>query len=394
MATEETAQAQVNIHGWVGDGYEAVRIAFERNFAEHGERGAAFAATVDGEPVVDLWGGLADPASGSPWQEDTLQVIFSGTKGLVALCLLLLVDRDELELEAPVARYWPEFAAHGKGAVRVLELASHRARLPGIRTPLEEDEILDDRRMAALLADQPQETDPRAGDAYHALTFGWLCGELVRRVDGRSIGAFFDDEVARPLGLDVWIGLPPELEGRVATLEYAPSWWDGRRDEAEVANDPLMVCVLRNPPVFPPGPLPWNRPAWHRAEIPSAGGIASARSLARLYGCLARGGELDGVRLLREQTLADGTRELTRRVDPLIDEPHVFGVGFQLQNVAHRLGPPADAFGHGGAGGSMHCAWPSRRVGVSYAMNALRADMPVDPRSHALLQALHGALVD
>jgi CubicO group peptidase (beta-lactamase class C family) len=380
------------IDGFATPAFAGVRDAFAENLERRGELGAAFAVTLDGEPVVDLWGGVADAATGRPWERDTLQVIFSGTKGLVALCLLMLVDRGQLELDAPVARFWPEFAAHGKEHVRVVEVASHQARLPGIRAPVDEDEMLDDRRMAALLADQAQEEDPRARDAYHALTYGWLCGELVRRVDGRSVGRFFAEEVARPLGLELWIGLPAELEERVSTLRYGPRW--GRRlprDAEAIASDELLARVWDNPPLFPQGRLPWNRADYHRAEIPGAGGVGTARSLARLYGCLARGGELDGVQLLSAATLAEGRRERTRRWEPLVELPMAFGVGFQLQTELRAFGPAADAFGHGGAGGSIHCAWPARRAGISYAMNLMSDDEP-DPRAQALLTAVHDAL--
>jgi CubicO group peptidase (beta-lactamase class C family) len=377
----------------VAPGFEKVRDAFGENLALSSELGAAFAATVDGHLVVDIWGGTADPNVSRPWNRDTLQVIFSGTKGLVALCVLMLVDRGLLDLEAPVALYWPEFAAQDKAAVRVIELVSHRARLPGIRRRVSGDEILDGRHVAALLAAQPQETDPRASDAYHALTYGWLCGELIRRVDGRSVGRFFADEVATPLGLQLWVGLPAELEESVSVLRYCDTWGQRRSwDEDTLRQDELLARIWTNPPLFPPEPIPWNRADWHRAEIPGAGGIGTARSLARLYGCLACGGELDGVRLLSQSTLETGTREITRRREPFIEEPQVFAVGFQLQNEWMPFGPAPDGFGHPGAGGSIHCAWPSARVGLSYCMNLMGDDPPPGPRARRLLEALHGSI--
>lgn len=380
------------VGGFVAPGFEAVREAFVDNLRERGELGAAFAVTRGGEPVVDLWGGVADRATGRPWQRDTLQVIFSGTKGLVALSLLMLVDRGVLEIDAPVARYWPEFAAHGKGHIRVCDVASHRASLPGVREALAQDDILDDRRMAALLADQPAESDPRAASAYHALTYGWLCGELLRRVDGRSVGRFFADEVAAPLELELWIGLPETLEPRVSQLAYARDWGSRSWSAEEIAADELLNRAVNNPPLFPSGLIPWNEPRWHRAEVPGAGGIGSARSLARLYACLAGGGALDGVQLLSASTLARGRQTLSRRWDPLARADQVFGFGFELQTASLPFGPTPDAFGHRGAGGSTHCAWPSLRAGVSYAMNLMRDDADVDPRAQALLRAAHDSL--
>jgi CubicO group peptidase (beta-lactamase class C family) len=385
---------EVLVDGHVADGFEAVREAFADNLRHRGELGAAFAVTCGGEAVVDLWGGSADGDGARPWRQDTLQVIFSGTKGLVALCLLILVDRGALDMQAPVSRYWPEFGASGKRGIRVLDVASHRARLPGIHSALEPDEILDDRRMAALLAAQPAETDPRAASAYHPLTYGWLCGELIRRVDGRSVGRFFAEEVAEPLGLEIFIGLPPDLEPRVSQLAYAPDWGsaDGW-DPEEIDRDELLSRVLNNPPLFPPGRIPWNAAAWHRSEIPGAGGIATARSLARLYGSLALGGELDGVRLLSAGTLERGRRALSRRWDPLARTHQAFAFGFEVQTSLSPLGPAPDAFGHRGAGGSVHCAWPSLGAGISYAMNLMRDAADVDLRGKALLDAAHACLV-
>jgi CubicO group peptidase (beta-lactamase class C family) len=380
------------VGGFVAPGFDAVRDAFEANFGVRGDLGAAFALTRGEETLVDLWGGVADRSEGRTWQPDTLQAIFSGTKGLVALCLAMLADRGALELDAPVARYWPEFAAAGKGDIRVRDVASHQARLPGIRVPLEHDEILDDRRMAALLAAQPAETDPRAASVYHALTYGWLCGELVRRADGRSVGRFFAEEVAGPLELELWIGLPPALEGRVSQLAYAPDWGEGGWTAEQIAGDAFLGRVLNNPPLFPPRLNPWNRPAWHQAEIPGAGGVGTARAVARLYACLAAGGELGGVRLLSAATLERVLRPLSRRFDPVARAEQAFALGFELQTAPHPFGPPPDAFGHRGAGGSAHGAWPSLGAGFSYAMNLMRDDEPLDPRAQALLTAAHEAL--
>jgi CubicO group peptidase (beta-lactamase class C family) len=382
------------VGGFAAPGFEAVAHEFERNFEDRGELGAAFAACVDGEPVIDLWGGRAEPgADGRPWREDTLQLIFSGTKGLVATCLLMLVDRGLLDLDAPACTYWPEFAAQGKERITVAELASHRARLPGVAAPLDEADLADDRRMAGLLAGQAPEADPRAAATYHPLTYGWLCGELIRRVDGRSVGRFFAEEVAAPLELEVWIGLPAELEPRVTTLVTAEGWGAGPlNDPRALAQDELLRRIWANPPFLAAGELAWNTRAYHAAEIPGGGAIATARSLARLYGCLARGGELDGVRLLREETLVRGRRELSRFRDPFSDEPYACGVGYELQTEQAVFGPVPDAFGHTGAGGSVHGAWPRERVGFSYAMNEMRDDPVPDPRSQALLRALHDAL--
>lgn len=380
---QDSAAERIPTEWLVAPGFEPVAEAFDRSFSERGEVGAAFAVVVDGVPVLDLWGGLADRVAGHPWERDTLQVVFSGTKGLVATCLAILLDRRQLDLDAPVAEYWPEF---GKERIRVRHLASHTSGLPGLERAVALDEMLDDRRMAALLAEQAVWDDPRAGECYHPLTYGWLCGELVRRVDGRSVGRFFDEEVATPLGLEIWIGLPEKHEPRVSRTELGSGW----ETDSGTETDALTHAVFANPPFFDPTAFPWNRRDFHAAEIPGAGAIATARSIARLYGCLAGGGELDGVRLVSEETLEVVRRELSHRHDPLLDIPMAFGVGFQLQTATNPYGPPATAFGHGGAGGSNHGAWPDQRVGYSYAMNQMRGGD--DTRALDLLDLLYEAL--
>ncbi|MGN6187511.1 MAG: serine hydrolase domain-containing protein [Conexibacter sp.] len=379
--------------GTVASGFEPVADAFARNFTERGELGAAFAVTRDGRPVVDLWGGVADADAGRPWREDTLQLIFSGTKGLVGLCVAMLVERGRLCLDDPVCRHWPEFAVAGKQSITVAEVVSHRACLPGVRVPVGEDELLDHRRMAALVAAQAPERDPRLAFIYHPFTFGWMCSELVRRVDGRTLGRFLAEEVAEPLGLEVWLGLPERFEPRVSTLRCGRDWGQGLVARADAfPGDAVWESIWRNPPLFEAGDLPWNRRAFHAAEIAGANAIGSARSIARLYGALACGGALDGVRLLTADALALATAPLAAGTHPYTGERLAFGIGFELQTADGRFGPAARAFGHSGAGGSVHGAWPEHRVGFSYAMNELRADPAGDPRARALLDALAACL--
>ncbi len=370
------------VHGFVAAGFDLVAAEFERNFVERGELGAAFAAVRNGEPVVDLWGGVADRPAGLAWREDTLQLVFSGTKGFVAVCVLIAIERGLLELEAPVARYWPEF---GKEDIRVRDVVSHTARLPGIDEPVGIDQFADAALMTRLLERQAPSEDPRAGLCYHAFTYGWLCGELIRRVDGRPIGRFFAEEVAAPLELELWIGLPEECETRVSTIEVASDWPNTPVLRPEThKRDSLARSVWGNPPVFDPDAFPWNSRAYHAAEIPAVGAIGTARSIARLYGNLDR--------LLAPATLELARAPLADGWDELHGTRRRFGVGFELQRDATSLGPPPDAFGHGGAGGSTHGAWPSHGVGFSYAMNLMRDDAPVDPRPQALLAALHRSL--
>jgi CubicO group peptidase (beta-lactamase class C family) len=369
--------------GSVSSGFEPVADAFERNFLEHGEVGASFAAVVDGEMTVDLWGGIADRREGRPWDGDTLQLIFSGTKGLVAICLLTLIDRGHLDLDSTVATYWPEFGAAEKGAVTVRELVTHTSRLSGVEQPVGVEDITDDRAMAGLVAAQRRSDDPRARSAYHALTFGWLCGELIRRIDGRSVGRFLEEEIVRPLGLEAYIGLPAELEPRVSRLELADDWGDAVVVDPETTGeDHLRWSTWANPQVWTSESFPWNSAAFRRAELPAANAIASARSLARLYASLDT--------FLSSETLTLGGSLLEARLDPLLQKRMTYGVGFELQTDLKPFGPPPGAFGHTGAGGSCHGCWPEERVGFSYAMNLMRNDHGRgDPRPRALLDALY-----
>jgi len=384
------AISEASVSGDVAPGFEGVARAFEENFATRGEVGAAFAAYRDGKVVVDLWGGRTDHESPTPWRRDTLILVFSGTKGMVALCLLLLIERGLLDLGAPMSHYWPELGAHGKSRLLVSHVVSHRSGLPGVQVPLSEEDLFDWGRMVSLLEAQVPYWEPGERVCYHPMTYGWLCGELLRRIDGRSIGRFFAEEVAAPLGLDAWIGLPEELEPRVATIgmrmQAAPS-----PEHLRAQEDPLAASVWENPPARDYQPMLVNTTAFRTAEFPGANAIVDARSMARLYGCLASGGSLDGVRLLSSETVALGRRCLSRGRDALLGDPPAFGVGFALQTEVMLLGPVDDAFGHGGAGGSIHGAWPDQGVGFSYAMNDLRNPKP-DPRAQALLSALHEAV--
>ena len=367
--------------GTAAAGFEGVREAFERNLAAHGETGGAFAAMVDGALVVDLWGGAADPATARPWSERTCAVIFSGTKGVVATALLLLVERGQLDLDSPVSGIWPEFAAAGKDAITIAQLCSHSGGLPGLSVPFD---FHDPGAMARALAAQAPIV-PIGAPSYHAITFGWLAGELIRRVDGRSAGAFVRDELALPLGdLDIRIGLAPddELAGERAQLRCSESFRLGAFASAEP--DPRLALVYGGSGITPEV---WNDPAVLASVIPAAGGVATARALATLYGrVVTPGGPLS------QSTLALGLRPVAVGDDPLTGRPLRFGpTGYELAGTPSALGPAADAFGHTGAGGSSHGAWPSLRTGFSYVTAELRSE-DEDQRARTLLAALHEAL--
>jgi CubicO group peptidase (beta-lactamase class C family) len=377
------------VSGFVKPGYEGVADAFADNLSNGREIGAAFAAYRGAEPLVDIWGGQADRASGRPWDKDTLQLIFSGTKGMVAICVMMLIDRGLVDLDAPVSRYWPAF---GKPEVLVRNIVSHTARLPGLTTPLSQKGILDDRYIGKLLEAQPVFTDPRAVYTYHGLTYGWLCGELVRHVDGRSIGKFFAEEIAAPLGLEFWIGLPEREEPRVSTIEMTDAWANNPMFAPPAPNlsteNPVRFAAWCNPQTLGRDVFMWNRREVHASELPAGGGIGTARAVARAYAELAS----EGGQLMRPKTAALANQTLSDGEDTLLFERRRNGIGFQLQTEINRWGPYPDGFGHDGAGGSAHGCWPSEGVGFSYAMNLLwdGADGPV--RYGVLLDALAKAV--
>jgi len=371
------------VQGTVAPGFEPVCDVFER-VLEESSGGAAFAAYARGRPVVDLWGGSADDEAGRPWAENTIQLVFSGTKGVVATCLLVLVDRGLLELDAPVASYWPEFAAEGKGEVTVAEAVSHMAAVPGIRGGFTPADLLDPVRMSARTAAEPPFWDPGTQVAYHALTYGWIADALVRRVDGRSVGRFLAEEIAGPLGLELWIGLAEAQEPRMAKLVPAADYGiTYLGDEPEPLLEAVYGSII--------GGVGWNDSELHQAEIPGANAIGEARSIARLYGFLAEGGELDGVRVLSEETVRRGHKELSRGLCAITRRPYAFAVGFELQTELMRFGPVPGAFGHTGSGGSTHGCWPDERVGFSYSMTELWPEAR-DDRGNRLLAALAASL--
>ncbi|TCC24553.1 serine hydrolase domain-containing protein [Kribbella speibonae] len=355
---------------WTAAGYEDVGEAFERNFTERGELGAAFAAYHRGELVVDLWGGTADPDTGRAWDRDTVHLMFSGTKGLTSACVLLLVQRGQVRLDDPVSRYWPEFGAEGKERTTIAEVLSHQARLAWVEAGYAD--LLDHDAMAAQLAAQAPASDPRTGFMYHAVTWGWLLDELVRRVDGRTVGQFFADEFAAPLGLEVWIGVPEDLHWRVATM-VAP--------DGVLVDGPWTELNRPNPLWIPGSEKIWNSAEYRTAGLAAVGGYATARGMARFYASLL---DADGV--LAPETVALGRREIRRGTEPTWGSEIRYGAGYELQTGDGRMGDEADAFGHAGAGGSRHGAWPGRETAFSYLMNEVRVGP--DARSLTLLEAL------
>jgi CubicO group peptidase (beta-lactamase class C family) len=383
----------LEIHGNCDPHFAGVRDTFAAGFERGDELGASVCVTVEGETVVDLWAGWADAARSRPWTRDTLVNVYSTTKGMTAICALRLVDAGLLDLDAPVAQYWPEFAAAGKEALPVRQLLCHRAGLPAVRRPLSTDALYDWDAMVAALAEQEPWWTPGEMHGYHALTYGFLVGELVRRITGRSPGTYFREEIAEPLGLDFHIGLPDRLEGRVAELVQGPIHpGDGPNLLELIFGDRESVVskAFINPPIEPTAA---NSREWRAAEIPAANGHGTAADLARVYAALSLGGEIDGVRVLSPRVIEEARTEHSLGKDEVLPLVTRFGLGFAMPTQEEPTGPNPRVFGHAGMGGSYGQADPESRMSFGYTMNLMHIGLwLVDPRPRALLAAVYEAL--
>ncbi|MFG3201117.1 serine hydrolase domain-containing protein [Streptomyces sp. NPDC048192] len=384
---------ETQVHGHCDARFSAVREAFEENFLKRDELGAAVAVTVDGVMVVDLWGGWADAAGTRPWQRDTVVNVWSTTKGPVALCAHLLADRGLLDLDAPVAAYWPEFAAAGKEKVLVRHLLSHRAGLSGLREPHSLADLYDWELTTARLAATEPWWEPGTRSGYHALTYGFLVGEVVRRISGLRPGAFLAREVTGPLGIDFTVALPAGEADRAAELVRPPAMSGGQQASVFGQLPPAALAALANPLV---GAAEANTPEWRAAEIPAANGHGTARAVAALYGVFAGRGSYGGQRVLSPEA-AERVREGQGSCRDLVlgagfeGETEV-GLGLWLSGPHGSYGPNPRAFGHDGFGGSCGLADPEAGVSLGYVMNRMGPRIADDPRKAALIDALYSAL--
>ena len=380
------------INGYCDERFVEAKKIFEESIDSGFELGCAITLEVEGKAVLDLWGGHVDLDKTEDWKEDTIVNVFSTTKGMAAMCLLQLVEKGLIDLDAPVSQYWPEFAANGKEAIPVRYLLCHKSGLCGVREPLDQGSFTNWELICSELAKQEPFWEPGTAHGYHAITYGHLVGEVVRRVSGKSIGQYFNDEIAEPLNLDFWIGLPEDKFNRVTDINP---------DKPGLLQKILMPILSKLPRSLAPGSLKmlldfadpttpagaaFNNPKmsmqtgemeantakWRKAEIPAANGHGTARSIAKLYGALAIGGSRDGVHVLNPETIEMARQTESDGKDLVLGQIHTrFGLGFMLGTEDVSMGPNKDAMGHGGAGGSLGFADPDNKISLGFTMNQM-----------------------
>lgn len=375
---------ETQVHGSVAAGFEPVRDAFAANFEEHGEVGAGCCIHVSGKPVVDIWGGSTSPG-GDPYTDDTLQMVMSTTKGVVAIAAHMLAQDGRLDFDAPVVEYWPEFAAAGKEQIPVRWLFSHQSGLAAIDRPLGLDDVLAWTPVVDALAEQRPLWQPGTAHGYHALTYGWLAGEVIRRIAGKSVGRFVAERIASPLRLDLWIGLPAAENPRVAPMIPPPPPPAGAPLDplaARLADPTSLSRKAFTNPSTPPNA--GNELPFRQAEVPAVNGITNARSLSRMYAACI--GDLDGVRLLSPATVDRAIATQARGMDLVTGYETHYGTGFQL-TFPFRPMAGDGSFGHYGSGGSVGFAHPERGLAFGYVMNQMRSAGGLDPRTVLLIDA-------
>jgi CubicO group peptidase (beta-lactamase class C family) len=375
------------VHGSCDERFTAMRDLLAANLASGADLGASVAVTLDGEPVVDLWGGWADNDKTVPWTQDTITNVWSTTKTMMALSALVLVERGLLDVYAPVAEYWPEFAANGKDKIEVRHLLSHSSGVSAWAQPVVVDDIFDWEKSTSMLAAQAPWWEPGTASGYHALNQGHLVGEVVRRITGLSLGQFFAKEVAGPLNADFHIGLAPENDHRVSNVVPPPPL---PIDLESLDPDSVMVKTFTGP--APDASIAWTE-AWRRAEIPAANGHGNARSVARLQSIVACEGEVDGIRLLSPETCKLIFEEQTNGIDLVLGVPLRFGIGYGLKHPeSYPYLPDGRVCFWGGWGGSVIIVDLDHRMTIAYMMNRMEGGLLGDPRGEGLVVAAYAAV--
>ncbi|MCZ6504320.1 MAG: serine hydrolase [Gammaproteobacteria bacterium] len=373
----------VVVEGYCDEKFASVRELFASNIEEDRDVGASLALTIDGEMVIDIWGGHLDEGRTQPWQQDTIVNVYSTTKTMSFLCALVLADRGQLNFDANVADYWPEFAAAGKENVKVWHIMDHAAGLSGMDVAVTPEDLYDWEKIVNLLAEQAPWWEPGTATAYHALTQGYLIGEVVRRITGVSIGTFFQNEIAGPLAADFYIGVPESEFARIGNLFPAG---DGRLHGTEDDPDSIASRTFSNP--FSPA-LYSHTEGWRKAEIPAANGHSNARSVARLQAPLACGGSAFGVDLFSRATAESVMQERISGLDLALGVPIAFGLGFALNSEVVPLSPNKNTCFWGGWGGSRVLIDQDARLSVSFIMNKMFEGLLGDVRSYRMVQAMY-----
>ncbi|MBY8990201.1 MAG: beta-lactamase family protein [Candidatus Lokiarchaeota archaeon] len=379
---------KIEIHGFCDERFAAVKEAFQKNFKNSGEVGASFAATINGKFVVDIWGGYADKARSRSWEKDSIINVFSTTKVMTIICALMLVDGGQLDLDAPVAKYWPEFAQNGKEKIPVRQIFSHTSGLAGWEEKITMEDLYDWEKAVRLLAAQKPWWEPGTSSGYHAITHGYLLGEIVRRITGKSLGTFFKEEVSGPLNADFHIGFGKDNDNRVADLISYDLPQKGEPGYFEMDPQSFFSRVFTNP-VIDIEKIKTRE--WRAAEIPAAGGHGNARSVARIASAIACGGGVDNIQLLKMETIKKAMEEQSYTPDLVLMMPIRFGIGFGLPSKEIPL-PSPNTIWWGGAGGSMVVMDLDNKLSLSYVMNQMSMVIVGDPRSLGLITALYEGL--
>jgi CubicO group peptidase (beta-lactamase class C family) len=373
-----------DVQGSCDERFTMVRDVLVANLESGADVGASVAVFLEGEPIVDIWGGYRDPERTQRWEADTITNVFSTTKTMTFLSALVLADRGELDFHAPVARYWPEFKAAGKEGIEVRHLMGHTAGLSGWSEELELTDLADWEKCTSLLAAQEPWWEPGDGSGYHAVTQGYLVGEVIRRICGESLGTFFAREIAGPTGADFYIGTPPEADDRISRLIPHEPIDPGALEVSDIA-----LRTLTNPLIT--GEVTWEE-WWRRCEIPAANGHGNARSVAKIQSVLACGGEAAGVRLLSSKGCDAVFEEQANGVDRVLGMPFRIGMGYGLENEMMPIGKRACFWG--GYGGSLIVLDLDRRLAVSYVMNRMEGNLVGDQRGASVVFATVASLAN
>ena len=399
------------ISGYCEDNFIEARDIFEKSISSGFELGGSIAVEVQGKKVIDLWGGHLDHSQSKSWEENTLVNVFSTTKGIAAICLLQLIEKGLLDIEKPVCEYWPEFSVNGKENIPVKYLFCHKAGLCGVREPLESGAFSNWNLITSELAKQEPLWEPGTAHGYHAITYGHLVGELLRRIDGRTIGQYFKEEIAEPLNLDFWIGLPDSEFDRVSDiypskpgpLQYLfplltklprfvlPGRAKFLLDFGDTSKP--VGAAFNNPPISSNRGMEANTKQWRNAEIPAANGHGTARSIAKLYGILANGGSRDGIHVLSPETIEKGRQTQSDGKDLVLGGMRTrFGLGFMLGTENVSMGPNPNAFGHGGAGGSLGFSDPDNNISLGFVMNQMHQGITAWKTATDVAESVYKAL--